>query len=376
MTNGGSDKSANNGKCALWPIVAKHERIVVVLGNGASISEMKAAGSGPCPPADYDFLHIAEKYQRAKYKAFAKKFDEVCGGAAPYPLGGQRMEQIFAITYFLKQQRRGRSAEARAAAELYELLVLLLRETLVSTTNLAEPAQHLALFRHLLSLEPKSLDIVSFNYDVLADRALLKLSRSQDLTWSSRDGYGFRPDGAGVPKVKSSCRLHKLHGSMNWYIPIEGTTKSTAFNPKAKIYVPAPAKGSRSAAWQNRQACKGRDRSTKVFPLMVPPVFEKGLHIHGTLNTIWKQASDALAHSDLVVVWGYSMPATDYHSEIVFAQAARTSKPRLIVVNPNRAALARITDVCGHRWSRWFFEMDHLLQILQDQKASDSVRLL
>ena len=353
----------------LWPLLAQNERVVVVLGNGASISEMRATGDDVCPPTDLDFLKTAEKYQKPKYRSFVKKFDEIWGDAAPYPLEGQRMEQVFAITYLLKQQNRGRTAMARDASTLYERLVLLLRETLYSTTNLAEPMQHLELFRLLLSRDPASLDIVTFNYDVLADRALLQLSRSKELRWTRKDGYGFQPDGAKIPKAKSTCHLYKLHGSMNWYIPVGGKTKSTDFNPKAKIYIPSPAKGKKSAAWQNRQSCKGRDKEKKVFPLMVPPVFEKGLHIHGTLNTVWKSATDALSKADLVIVWGYSMPFTDYHSEISFAQAARTSKSRLIVVNPNHDALARITDVCGHRWSRWFFDVAHLLRAMREENV-------
>ena len=352
---------------SLWPLVARGERIVVVLGNGASISEMTAAQGSVCPPTDINFLSIAEKVQKSKYRTFVKKFTEIWENAAPYPLDGQRMEQIFAVTYFLKQQNRGRTARARRAAELYDSLVLLLRETLYSTTNLAEPIQHLELLRMLLSRSPASLDLVSFNYDVLADRALLQLSRTNEVQWSHKDGYGFRPDEAGVRKNASTCRLFKLHGSMNWYIPISGKTKTADFNPNARIYIPTPAKGPKSAAWQNRQSCKGQDKEVKVFPLMVPPVFEKGLHIHGTLNAVWSQAIQALSQADLVVVWGYSMPTTDYHSEISFSQAARSSKSRLVVVNPDRAALARITDVCGHRWSRWFFYAEHLLGALREE---------
>ena len=360
-------KSPEGTLDSLWPLLGKSERIVVVLGNGASISEMKASAVDACPPTDFDFLSVAEKHQGAKYRAFVTKFNEIWGDNAPYPLDGQRMEQVFAVTYFLKQQNRGRTAKARDAAKLYELLVLLLRETLYSTTNLAEPAQHIELFRALLSKSPKSLDVVSFNYDVLVDRALLQLARSKELRWTRKDGYGFKPDGAGVPKQKSSCELLKLHGSMNWYIPISGKTKSADFNPKAKIYIPTPARGAKSAAWQNRQSCRGRDKEKKIFPLMVPPVFEKGLHIHGTLNTVWTRAINALSKADLVIVWGYSMPPTDYHSEITFAQAARSSKSRLIVVNPSRDALARITDVCGHRWSRWFFYAEHLFDSLRGE---------
>ena len=173
---------------------------------------MKASKKGVCPPTDLDFLKVAESFQKSKYKAFVKSFLDFWEQETPYPLDGQRMEQVFAVTYFLKQQNPGRTAKARDAAKLYDQLVLLLRETLHSTTNLAEPVQHLNLVRKILSRNPRSLDIVSFNYDVLADRTLLNLSRAKELKWSHQDGYGFKPDGAGTPKEASTCKLYKLMG--------------------------------------------------------------------------------------------------------------------------------------------------------------------
>ena len=154
---------------------------------------------------------------------------------------------------------------------------------------------------------------------------------------------------------------------MNWYIPIPGKTRRTAYNANAPIYFPNPPTNLKAVAWHRRQKLLGHKKDRRVFPLLIPPVFEKATQISGHLGEIWDSAQEKLNNASVVLVWGYSLPPTDYHAEMLFAQGARRSQSRLLVANLDKVALGRVTEVCGHRWSRWFFRAYHLIQALDKE---------
>lgn len=344
------------------------DRVVLVLGAGASISEMQEGKARTLPPTDADFLRRAYDCVPDLYADLQQAFNRVWAGAEPYPLKHQRMEQLFSSCFLKVLQTSGSSRNGRAARILYDTLVELLRDTLSVTTNRSASTQHLALLKSLHNANPRSINVVSFNYDVLADRALLAGSRAGHWRWSHADGYGFRPANQRLPRAQSEIQLLKLHGSMNWYVPTPGRTRASAYNENAPIYVPNPGASSTSPPWQRRQHTLGHS-AVRVFPLLVPPVFEKGSQINGVLQQVWNQAHALLREATLVIVWGYSLPTTDYHAEVLFAQSARRARFRLMVINPDRAALGRVTGVAGHTWSRWFFKAKHFFDLMEGRKS-------
>jgi NAD-dependent SIR2 family protein deacetylase len=343
------------------PFVSEHDKVVVVLGAGASISEMLTTEQHPLPPTDANFLEIARDCANAKYEEMEAAFHELWNGNEPWPLKYQKMEALFSSAYLRVQQSSGTSKEGRAARRLYDSLVEMLRDTLSDTTGKARPHQHLQFLSSIANRNPKSLQIVSFNYDVLADRALLEGARQGVWNWSHTDGYGFKPTNQPTPRAESDLKLLKLHGSMNWYIPTPGRTRANVYVKKTPVYVPNPASNPEAVAWQRRQHHHGHS-NRPIFPLMVPPVFEKGNQIVGVLQNVWSQASKVLREASIVYVWGYSLPQTDYHAEVLFAQNARRARHHLVAINPDRTSLGRVTDVCGHTWNRWYFEMRHLIR--------------
>jgi hypothetical protein len=343
--------------------ISPDDRVVVVLGAGASISEMRSGGDGRQPPTDADFLRQVKAHAPRRYRQLQKDFDTVWQGSEPYPLRHQRMEQVFSSAFLKVLQTSGGSKKGKAARSLMDDLIVGLRDTLSETTNKARPDQHLSLISKIWNRSPESLDIISLNYDLLADRALLHGQRTGLWTWDFRSGYGFQPDHHSKPSATNDLHLHKLHGSMNWYIPVPGKTRETPYGRQGDVYIPRPARSKTAAAWQRRQQSRGHSKN-KNFPLLVPPVFEKGTQINGVLEPVWKNADRALRQATKVLVWGYSLPQTDYHSEVLFAGTARKARYRVLAINPDRAALGRVTGVCGHHWNRWFFDIQHLLDVL------------
>ena len=83
---------------------------------------------------------------------------------------------------------------------------------------------------------------------------------------------------------------------MNWYIPIPGKTRRTAYNANAPIYVPNPPTNLKAVAWHRRQKLLGHKKDRRVFPLLIPPVFEKATQISGHLGEIWDSAQEKLKY--------------------------------------------------------------------------------
>ena len=81
------------------------EKVVVVLGAGATISELiyhrskltKAAADKAYPtPSDANFLGTTQRVLSAKYKKFRNAYLDYFADNEVYPLDKQRMEQVFA----------------------------------------------------------------------------------------------------------------------------------------------------------------------------------------------------------------------------------------------------------------------------------------
>ncbi len=189
---------------------------MLVLGAGATISEMsRPKTSVPSPPADTNFLSVAEECCTKQTKELWRTFGELWKGGEAYPLHHQRMEQIFAGTYLKTKQTLGTTREGRLARKLYDDLVILLRDTLYVTTKKPIPDEHLRLLERIMSNQPSQFDVISFKYDCLADRALREANARGLLRWTHKDGYGFTPSNQHAPTQRSTTMLLKLHGSMN-----------------------------------------------------------------------------------------------------------------------------------------------------------------
>ena len=65
-------------------------------------------------------------------------------------------------------------------------------------------------------------------------------------------------------------------------------------NANAPIYVPIPPTNLKAVAWHRRQKLFGHKKDRRVFPLLIPPVFEKATQISGHLGEIWDSAQESL----------------------------------------------------------------------------------
>jgi hypothetical protein len=183
----------------------------------------------------------------------------------------------------------------------------------------------------------KRIDCITFNYDDYLDRELwavgAELVGSGFPYWGPDRGYGFPAD-ASEACVNQTSRwslgshpneiiLLKLHGSLNWRIPL-GHPRPYAVD-----------------AIKHHERWPGVDVGRYLFrpdqiepylepdPFIVPPVLTKtALVEQPILRFLWGRAFEMLANSKRVVFLGYSLPTTDIAAASLFRESLQHLDPK------------------------------------------------
>lgn len=172
--------------------------------------------------------------------------------------------------------------------------------------------------------------VISFNYDCVLDHALRKHGAGK---WATRHGYTFPSayalEGAAAwdadpPATASTRSIHllKLHGSINWQLPPEGSAK--------------PIKIKRRLHSQ---------RGTPEFTV-IPPVWNKNATNDPIFKELWRNAERAVRLAKHIAVVGFSFTPTDLHVESLFRVALAGGNLRtLVIANPSSDDRRRIRTV-------------------------------
>lgn len=136
---------------------------------------------------------------------------------------------------------------------------------------------------------------ITFNYDLLVEEALAKLS----LPFT----YGFGSEKEGVEVLK-------LHGSVNWAKKEGSTTSYIKHNSYEDLL-------------KNQQT-----------PQLVPPTWRK--IFTGPLRQIWDRSLNSLEKATRIIVIGFSIPPTDNHFKYLMAAGLQNniSLREIVFVNP------------------------------------------
>lgn len=246
---------------------------------------------------------------------------------------------------------------------LQQQLYLVLCGTLIETTQGTCP-YHYSLVKWL---DPTDA-IISFNYDLLVDRAL-----KQRGDWTMNDGYrlsfhrighhaGESGDWREPLETRSSIPLLKLHGSLNWLYPRNATQVALNIdlhgaNPKAApsllycleelhtdFWTDHPL-----YEWWERYDHKEDDMVFDLHTLIVPPSVTKPYrNLEPLIGDLWARAARILVSEATEILFiGYSLRPEDVRSSWLFRKAARENSQlkRVSVVDPSDDVLTRIDQV-------------------------------
>jgi len=329
-------------------------KTVILLGAGISRA---AGGSKPLaqrPPLDTDFFQIARAAERKGHDEVVGALSNLVGDYA-HTLTSS-LEASAAYLYLKAVDSPSGSPYHKGFLDLLKLLTVVLAKT---TNNLSMGPRSI-FYRFLLSElkkgdKPEDLTIITFNYDLLAERTLDEItSKNGNEIFSMPGCYrlndiaeftkinGF-PTFNNVEKDHKGVSVLKLHGSMNWQ------SKHTSADPNpSALFSPSRALHVTNSPDVATSLSVKKKRRTYMKPIIVPPVSGKWNMMHNSMTGLWKLASKALQKADRVVVAGYSCPPLDLEARILLSENLRLNEnKKLYVIDPNPASAAKFIEICG-----------------------------
>ncbi len=181
--------------------------------------------------------------------------------------------------------------------------------------------------------------IVSFNWDLLLDNIL---GRREILPESPGESYG-------------ECKYkHYKNMIIDMSAYGENTFKNIAVPQPYNIYDKEigfylKLHGSIDWLYCSNNFCRGYG---KVFPILnhnikhfcsvcheemkymvIPPVLNKRYGVYPFIKNIWNKAAKEIEYADKLIIWGYSLPPTDFYSNWLLRQG-RTNIKDLVIINP------------------------------------------
>jgi hypothetical protein len=343
------------------------ESTVLVLGAGASVAVAK--GFRPKqdrdhPPLDANFFARASRHAtRAQLDPILRRAEEIGQPDLCSTTHSVSLEQYLGRLYF-EMHNEPSAANIR---NYYNLVRLYSAELLTTTNWLAGRKGSLSkLIRRELDAGHR-LKVITFNHDLLIENALATLPQRHGFAWCISHAYslGSQLERIAIldqPRYASDCPGHraahvpiyKLHGSLNWVFRTRGEHPTADFartSAKRKLFlfdnIQIPADSRRVA---------GGQRGWYIWPLVVPPVYEKHGFIFGRLRSVWEAAAGALNEADRVIFWGYSFPAADLHARYFFQGAAQRNESLRapVLINPDPSAHAALWATLRPRQVRHF----------------------
>lgn len=185
--------------------------------------------------------------------------------------------------------------------------------------------------------ENTSHTFISFNYDLILDRAVQKRASGR---WDVSTDYGFEipnciyndpppmpTTGGTLPYINASplvpsgnstgqIRILKPHGSLNWLVPLEVPYRSSqsglVFNDSSVI-VALSERGDLRNSYKGddfQYVCCSGDLPRDLLSCIIPPLAAKHSNL-SFINKIRSQISQSIKEANEIYILGWSMPATD-----------------------------------------------------------------
>ncbi|WGI25218.1 SIR2 family protein [Halomonas alkaliantarctica] len=329
-------------------------KTVILLGAGISRS---AGGSKPLaqrPPLDADFFQIARAAERKGHKQVVGALSDLVGDYS-HTLTAS-LEASAAYLYLKAIDSPSGSAYHKGFLNLLKLLTVVLAKTTNNVSTKPRSIYYRFLLSELKKLnKPEDLTIITFNYDLLAERTLDQIAskngreifsmpgcyRLNDISqFSHINGFSQFEN---IDKEHGGVSVLKLHGSMNWQSKHTSPepNPSALFSPSRAIHVTNSPDIATSLSTKNK-------RRVYMKPIIVPPVSGKRNMMHNSMAGLWKVASEALQKADRVVVAGYSCPPLDLEARILLSENLRLNEnKKLYLIDPNPESAAKFIEICG-----------------------------
>lgn len=274
------------------------------------------------------------------------------------------LEELFTYVWRMRSARQpiGIGGELWKPDELYRQIEIHLADMCegIKLDFRYNVAKRYPLLMSLLAADSKSLTVLSFNYDMLVERACDAAGLAYD--------YGALAD-LEIADAKrrrvlnrrgSDVRILKLHGSSNWGI-CRGCRKAEKKNDVILAhedpYVPLRRR--------TCPFCRDRFLTTGI----VPPILVKAGEIRH-LDDTWDEAGRALKRAREITVIGYSLPEGDMEATMLLRAGNTSNLKRIETICGPRGAPAAYATIFGEK----LMDAGMYLQDYLDQVEAKLVR--
>lgn len=327
---------------------------VLILGAGATRAAGASRAVANKPPLDADFFEIARRGQHVSYDIVTEVLEELVDDYSS--VIKQSLERAATYLYL-------KAIDTTAGSVYHEgflNLLNLLNVVLAHTTNTLSAAPRSLTYRFLLSElaqvdSPEDLTIITFNYDLLAEKVLDEIAANNgENIFQFPQCYRLENIEetravSSLPKFKNQSAEHqgvsilKLHGSLNWLSKHTSNEPRphTLFASNRKLYIADSPMIPESLTWRGR-------RTVYMKPIIVPPVSGKRGMMHNEFGPLWEKAASSLREADRIVIAGYSCPPLDIEARMLLSENFRhNDSKKLYVIDPNGESAAKFIDICG-----------------------------
>jgi len=341
---------------------------VIVLGAGATLSDVATRPRRERPPLDQGFFQIARLTDPKLTGSVASYMTKTYESDILRPTEDSLervMGQIYTDTF-----NPGLKSEA---TEAFRSLLRLFTSRIATTTNSLPATTRRYLYRiinHYLKngCSPDELTIITYNQDLQVEKTLCLLSKPQrwrkqsDRIFNFPGCYSLDDREVTSPTYKTNeelfevsdrvddcIRVLKLHGSLNWYSShtSKRPSQQAMFNPRRNLGI------TRRRIIPSDMTISGK-RQTHALPIVVPPVTHKSAVLHNDLRKVWRRAERALEKAEEIVIFGYSCPPLDFESANQLRRAERKSRAKVSVIDPNGAIAARYIELLNPQSLTYF----------------------
>jgi hypothetical protein len=235
--------------------------------------------------------------------------------------------------------------------DLVAIIVRMLTAASSTVVNMQGRAGWTYYSRFIEHLTQTNARVLTFNYDLLLEELLSATNQ-----WQMYDGYGvylpliqnalptpsFGAADTHDYKVRpspSNVTLLKLHGSINWGIPIN---QAAHHMDRGDLIYRLPEHGkSLSIDYFQLPAPDGLPLMMIFRPVIVPPVMDKSSWLQNqTFRSIWNMALRSVQDASEITFIGFSLPPTDFMADALFRQGRLgNAKDKISVVAPDASAM-------------------------------------
>jgi hypothetical protein len=330
--------------------------ITVILGAGASrdvsyATDLPRSASDPGPsmpsPLDSDFFDLLQRLEARTEPGAAKdsmrRIIKQVVNSKGEPLW-HSMEKMFyslhvraVLDYTLFHAAKGADSGHKLIEDFLASIRALLREA--HGTRACE--NHQFLFQELYHPDA----VLTFNYDFVAERTLAERFCARPFDGKTPFGDWFYGLGERSQNASNEIlTLYKLHGSLNWSLEEDenGQTQN------ARKQWPGTWAQFAPELVYTRTDREEYRRDKHWRPPVLLPYWEKRVE-KGLWLRLWKGAAEQLRRTDVLIIWGYSLPTTDLKARELLTLAFDRREAKLgkvVVIDP--------LEETRERWRRMF----------------------